>query len=171
MALYFNSDDLLVRRVSIGEWICTQVQKLASSYHYGQLVDAEYMMNYQYVVALSEVVACYDPITTLAQDGVDNCLTEAELECAFNNISEITCIGWLGKNVTYRNQDPVIIESGHIGVGWTIQGHGVGVGISHAGVANTNTYNTFTSSAAATAVAELETNYGTAVEETAVSSF
>ena len=125
MALYFNADDLTVRRVAIATWACKQVKKLAASYHYGQLISGEYMMNYQYVIALSEAIACYSPITSEAENGVKNCLTEEELECAFNNISEITCIGWMGKNASYRNFNPTIFESGQLTSDVTLSDGGV----------------------------------------------
>jgi len=95
---------------------------------YGELTPQNTLMNFQYVVASLEAVECYTPITTDAQDGVDNCLTEALLDKFFNNITEITGLCFLPKESTYRPAalpDPETL--GPLGLGggdWDLTGGG-----------------------------------------------
>lgn len=104
MATFYNHNDLMIRRVQANEWLCSQNKKLQNMIHYGELVSADYKNKLAYVVAALESVGCYEPITTAAEDGVKNCLTEAQVTQIFDNISEITGLSWRGKGTTYRNQ-------------------------------------------------------------------
>lgn len=104
MVEYFNSNDLLIRRVQTADWLCKQSKKIVNMVHYGELVSADYKNKLLYVVAAMEAIGCYEPITSEDEDGVNNCLTEAEAEQIFENISKITGLCWQEKGVTYRNQ-------------------------------------------------------------------
>jgi len=116
--VYYTSNDLLVRRVWMADWICDQMDKIAKQICYGELVPQAFNMNFQYVSASLQAVECYSPITTEAQDGVDNCLTEALLDKFFNNITDITGLCFLPKGSTYRAAPlPTPVVIGPVGLG------------------------------------------------------
>ena len=104
MAEYFNANDLLIRRVQTADWMCAQSRKIVNMVNYGEIVSADYKNHLAYIAAAMDAIGCYTPITTEAQDGVDNCLTEAEAEQIFKNITAITDLHWQEKGITYRNQ-------------------------------------------------------------------
>jgi hypothetical protein len=101
MAEYFNQTDLDARRQKTACWIHEEATKIANNLKYSGKIDNCRLSNLSYVVAALEAVECYVPITTAAQDGEDNCLTEALAESLFNNISKITKICFVPKNATY----------------------------------------------------------------------
>ena len=106
---YYTSDDLLVRITSMANWICDQLNKFVNYYHYGTTIKADCLIKHQYVTALLETVECYTPITLAAQDGVDNCLTEANLDTLFDKVEEITGLCFLPIGTTYNpNYDATI---------------------------------------------------------------
>ena len=106
---FYTSDDLLVRRTGMAEWICSKMHKFVNHYHYGSLLEADCLIKHQYITALLEVVECYTPITTTAEDGVNNCMTEAKLDTLFNKVEEITGLCFLPKGTTYNpNYDGTI---------------------------------------------------------------
>ena len=98
---FYTANDLLVRRVKMAEWICSQLKKFVNYYHYGQSISRECIMHQEYMVALLESIECYTPITLTAEDGVNNCLTEAKLDKVFNNVEDITGLCFLAKGTTY----------------------------------------------------------------------
>jgi hypothetical protein len=102
---YYTSNDLLKRRVDIGIWIASQTDKLVASLKYGQLLDEIAFMKYQYVVACHVALMGYTPITTDAQDGVDNALTEANVDDIIDNIEKITGLHFLPKETTYNTNN------------------------------------------------------------------
>tara|TARA_R100001463_G_scaffold52679_6_gene103568 strand:- start:922 stop:1383 length:462 start_codon:yes stop_codon:yes gene_type:complete len=102
VAKYYTADDLLKRRVDIGIWIASQTDKLVANLKYGQLVNEKSLMRYQYVVACHVALMGYTPITTAAQDGVDNGLTEANVDDMIDNIEIITGLHFLNKETTYN---------------------------------------------------------------------
>jgi hypothetical protein len=99
--LYFNTTDLQARLYRTGCWIAAEADRLAKKAKYSGRIDPCCMTNLQYVVAALEALECYTPITSEAEDGVVNCLTEAYAENLFNNISKITGICFLPKNTVY----------------------------------------------------------------------
>lgn len=101
MATYFNQNDLDARRQKTACWIHEEATKIADKLKYTGKIDNCRMANLSYVVAALEAVECYIPITTAAQDGEVNCLTEALAESLFDNISKITKICFVPKNSTY----------------------------------------------------------------------
>lgn len=137
MADYFNSNDLIIRRVQTADWTCAQTKKVANMVNYGQLVPKDYLNKLSYVIAAMEAIGCYVPITSPEEDGINNCLTEAEADKIFNNITEITGLHWQGKGVTYRNQLVEADELGQITSTVTLTGGGV-IGISNPASASIN---------------------------------
>lgn len=99
---YYTTDDLLKRRVDIGIWIAAQTDRLVGNLKYGQLLDEVTFMQYQYVVACYMALLGYTPITSPAQDGVDNGLTEANVDDMIDNIEIITGLHFLNKETTYN---------------------------------------------------------------------
>lgn len=99
--LYFNTTDLQARLYRTGCWIAKEADKLAKQAKYSGRIDPCCMTNLQYVVAALEALECYTPITSEVEDGVVNCLTEEYAENLFNNISKITGLCFLPKNVVY----------------------------------------------------------------------
>ena len=106
--IYYTTNDLLKRRVDIGIWIGSQTTKLVSNLKYGQLLGADTLARYQYVVACHNTLGGYTPITTTAQDGVDNALTESNVDSIVNNIEKITGLHFLPKGTTYNTNDWII---------------------------------------------------------------
>ena len=111
---YYNSNDLLKRRTDIALWMCAQNKKIVNHYNYGELLSQKYIMHLEYMDGAMEAMSCYTPITTALQDGVDNCLTEAQLDKLFNNVTTITGICWQPKGITYRNAPTNPTEDGAI---------------------------------------------------------
>lgn len=111
---YYTSDDLIMRRVNTARWICEQTHKLKASFNYGELVDQNYLTEFQYVVAALEALECYTPITSEAQDGEDNCLTEAQVEAIINNIEHITGLSFHCKQTTYNPNNYEGVTSDYI---------------------------------------------------------
>lgn len=106
---YYTSDDLLIRRTAMANWICSQLEKFVNYYHYGSIIKKDCIIKHQYITALLETVECYTPITLAAQDGVDNCLTEAKLTKIFDNVEEITGLCFLPMGTTYSpNYDSTV---------------------------------------------------------------
>ena len=106
---FYTSDDLLVRRTAMAGWICSQLKKFVNYYHYGTTIKADCLIKHQYVTALLEAVECYTPITLTAEDGVNNCLTEAKLTKIFDNVEEITGLCFLPIGTTYNpNYDSTV---------------------------------------------------------------
>jgi len=106
---YYTSDDLLARRTAMAQWICSQMRKFVNYYHYGSIIERDCIIKHQYITALLEAVECYTPITATAEDGVNNCLTEAKLDTLFNKVEEITGLCFLPKGTTYNpNYDSTI---------------------------------------------------------------
>lgn len=102
MPNFYTSDDLLMRRVHIAIWLCGEAKKIVKQVCYGELVPQKHNIKIQYINASLEAIECYTPITSEDQDGVDNCLTESQLDSFFNNITEITGMCFLPKGSTYR---------------------------------------------------------------------
>ena len=102
---YYTSNDLLKRRVDIGIWIASQTDKLVANLKYGQLIDEIIFMKYQYVVACYAALMGYTPITTAVQDGVDNSLTEDNMDDIIDNIEKITGLHFLPKETTYNTNN------------------------------------------------------------------
>jgi len=106
---FYTSDDLLVRRTGMADWICSQLKKFVNYYHYGSTIEADCLIKHQYITALLEVVECYTPITATAEDGVNNCMTEAKLTTLFDKVEEITGLCFLPIGTTYNpNYDATI---------------------------------------------------------------
>ena len=104
--VYYNINDLFMRRAYTAKWICHEMKRFLNQICYGELIPQQTTMNFQYIVATLEAVECYTPITTDAEDGVANCLTEAQLDSFFDNVTEVTGLCFLPKNSTYRNPPP-----------------------------------------------------------------
>ena len=102
---YYTANDLLKRRVDIGIWIGSQTTKLVSNLKYGQLLDETAVSRFQYVVACHVALMGYTPITTDAQDGVDNAMTEANVDNMIDNIEKITGLHFLPKETTYNTNN------------------------------------------------------------------
>jgi hypothetical protein len=102
---YYTANDLLKRRVDIGIWVGSQTTKLVANLKYGQLLDETAVSRYQYVVAGYAALNGYTPITTDAQDGVDNSLTEANVDDLIDNIEKITGLHFLPKETTYNTNN------------------------------------------------------------------
>jgi hypothetical protein len=128
MAEYFTSDDLLKRRVDSADWLCAQTKKIVNQVNYGQLVEGEYLCNLELIAALLEVIGCYEPITSEAEDGVKNCITEEHAEKAFDLLHELTGLCWHGKGHTYKLPLAEPDEEGSIGS--VTFGNGLPIGIS-----------------------------------------
>jgi len=106
---FYTSNDLLVRRVYMADWICSQLSKFVNHFNYGVIVQKDCLIKHQYMVALLEAVECYTPITLAAEDGVNNCLKEAQLDTIFNKVEEITGLCFLAKGTTYStNYDSTV---------------------------------------------------------------
>ena len=103
MATYYNTNDLLVRRVKIAQWLTDKIENISNHSFYGELMCCEELMEIQYVSACLEAIECYTPITDDDDDGVDNCLTEEQLDNIFNNIVDITGLCFPDKNQTYNS--------------------------------------------------------------------
>lgn len=99
---FYTSNDLLVRRVYMADWICKQLSKFVNYFNYGELISKKCLIQHQYMVALLEAVECYTPITLVDQDGVNNCLKESQLDTIFNKVEEITGLCFLAKGTTYN---------------------------------------------------------------------
>ncbi len=69
------------------------------------VVDADTFLRYQYVVACHNALNGYTPITTEAQDGVDNALTESNVDDIIDNIEKITGLHFLPKETTYNTNN------------------------------------------------------------------
>lgn len=109
---FYTSDDLLVRRVYMADWICNQLTKFVNYFNYGVIIKKDCLIKHQYMVALLEAIECYTPITLVDQDGVDNCLKEAQLDTIFNKVEEITGLCFLAKGTTYNpNYDSTVALS------------------------------------------------------------
>ena len=100
---YYNSNDLLFRRIRIAQWLSNQIDSVTNHSFYGELMCCEELSELEYVSASLEAIECYTPITTEAEDGVSNCLTEEQLDNIFNNIVDITGICFSDKGITYNN--------------------------------------------------------------------
>ena len=102
MTIFYTANDLIMRRVNIARWICSQIHIIEANFKYGELIKEEYLMNFQYVVASLEAMECYTPITSVAEDGESNCLTEAKITSLVNNIEEITGLRFQCAGTTYN---------------------------------------------------------------------
>ena len=104
MALYFNITDLQARLTKIACWIADEALKQSNrAKYYGKLDEC--FIKLQYVVAALEAIECYTPLSSAADDGVINCLTELQAEQIFDNISNITDICFLPKNTVYNTSE------------------------------------------------------------------
>jgi hypothetical protein len=101
MAEYFTTNDLRARLNKTACWIYEEAQCVADTLSYTGKIHDKTMLNLSLVVAFLEAAECYSPITSEAEDGVINCLTEAEVENIFKNISAITGLCFVPKCVDY----------------------------------------------------------------------
>ena len=109
---FYTTNDLLVRRVYMADWICDELTKFVNSYNYGDDISQACLIKHQYVTALLEAVECYTPITLTAQDGIDNCLTEAKLDSIFDRVETITGLCFQAKGTTYNpNYDASVLPA------------------------------------------------------------
>ena len=104
MATYYNTNDLLIRRLRTAEWLTNQITEVTNSSFYGELMCCEDLIQLEYVSAALEAIECYTPITEEDEDGVDNCLTEEQLDDFFNNIVDITGLCFPDKGQTYNSE-------------------------------------------------------------------
>lgn len=99
MALFFNRNDLTARLNKTACWAHERALSLSKHLKYEGRMDNCKLQNLSLVIAYLEVMECYTPITAITDD--TNCMTEAEAEQIFENISKITGLCFLPKNVTY----------------------------------------------------------------------
>ena len=98
---FYNTNDLLIRRVKTAQWLTDQITEVTNSSFYGELMCCEDLIQLEYVSAALEAIECYTPITDEDEDGVNNCLTEEQLDDFFNNIVDITGLCFPDKGQTY----------------------------------------------------------------------
>jgi hypothetical protein len=79
-----------------------EANKLAKGLKYSGRIDDCRLADLSLVSAYIQAVECYTPVTTDEEDGVINCLTEAEAEKVFENIGKITGLCFLPKNTNYK---------------------------------------------------------------------
>jgi hypothetical protein len=101
MAEYFTANDLRARLNKIACWIEEEANCIAGRIKVEGRIDNVRMNNLSMVTAMWQAAECYAPITTEAEDGEVNCLTEAEEEQLFNNISAITGLCFVPKGIDY----------------------------------------------------------------------
>lgn len=101
MATYYNSDDLYARLTRTASWISSKANDMAKKLKYSGTFSNCCMVDLEFVVACLEAVECYTPITSDDEDGETNCLTEAELDQIFKNISTITGLAFAPKGFDY----------------------------------------------------------------------
>jgi hypothetical protein len=99
MALYFDRDDLTARINKTQCWTHEEALKLTKNLKYEGRIDDCRLANLSLVIAYIKVVECYTPITS--DDDDFNCITEAEAEQIFENISKITGLCFVPKNTDY----------------------------------------------------------------------
>lgn len=99
MALYFNRNDLTARLNKTACWAHERALSLSKHLKYEGRIDDCKLQNLSLVIAYLEVMECYTPITSETDDF--NCMTEAEAEQIFENISKLTGLCFVPKNVTY----------------------------------------------------------------------
>ena len=49
---YYTSDDLLVRRTSMANWICDQLNKFVNYYHYGTTIIINMIIQFMYTTLM-----------------------------------------------------------------------------------------------------------------------
>ena len=96
---YFNRDDLTARLNKTACWAHNRALTLSKHLKYEGRIDDCAEANLSLVVAYLEVMECYTPITSSSDDF--NCLTEAEAEQIFENISKLTGLCFVPKNTAY----------------------------------------------------------------------
>jgi hypothetical protein len=111
MAEYFTANDLRARLNKTACWIHEEAECIAGRVKTEGRIDDCRMVNLSIVAAMWQAAECYTPITSEAEDGVVNCLTEAQQEQLFNNISAVTdlcfvpkCIEWILETEDDDNQ-------------------------------------------------------------------
>lgn len=99
MSLYFNRNDLTARLNKTACWAHDRALSLSKHLKYEGRMDNCSLADLSLVVAYLEVIECYTPMTVSTDDY--NCITEAELENIFENISSITGLCFVPKNTDY----------------------------------------------------------------------
>lgn len=99
MALFFNRDDLTARLNNTACWAHETATSLAKHLKYEGRMDNCKLSNLSLVIAYLEVMECYTPIAATTDDF--NCMTEAQAEQIFDNISKITGLCFIPKNTDY----------------------------------------------------------------------
>ena len=101
MATYFfNRDDLTARLNNTACWTHERALTLSNHLKYTGRIDNCAEANLALVGAYLEVMECYTPITSATD--TTNCMSEAEAENIFNNISKLTGLCFVPKNTTYK---------------------------------------------------------------------
>jgi hypothetical protein len=111
MATYYVTNGLKIRLGRLACWIGDQANEIAAHYKYGSPVPAVKLVNLQLMVAYLEAAECYTAITTAAQDGVNNCLTEAQMDNLFINIQEITGMCFPTKGETIVDNQAAVVAN------------------------------------------------------------
>ena len=101
MAEYFTANDLRARLNKTACWIHEEAECINGRIKTEGRIDNCRMNNLSIVVAMWQAAECYTPITSEAEDGVVNCLTEAEEEQLFDNISTISGICFVPKGIEW----------------------------------------------------------------------
>lgn len=96
---YFNRDDLTARLNKTACWIHARALTLSKHLKYEGRIDDCAEANLALLTAYLEVMECYTPITSSSDDF--NCITEAEAEQIFENISKLTGLCFIPKNAVY----------------------------------------------------------------------
>jgi len=79
MALYYTAADIELREATLGCCFATLADKVAKKIGYGIVCDLD-IAKLNLLNVYIEIISCYTPITSPAEDGVLNCITEAELD-------------------------------------------------------------------------------------------
>lgn len=101
MAEYFTANDLRARLNKTACWIHEEAECIAKRIKVEGRIDKCRMNDLSIVVAMWQAAECYTPITSEEEDGVNNCLTEAEEESLFNNISAVTGLCFVPKGIEW----------------------------------------------------------------------
>ena len=87
MALYYTTADLKLREACIGCCYADLAAKLNDKLRYGHSCDED-KKKVELLGAYLDLITCYTPIISAAEDGVVNCLKEADMDKLFQTISK-----------------------------------------------------------------------------------
>ena len=77
--MYYTQADITLREAILGCCFANLASKVAKKLTYGVACDLE-TAKLNLLNVYIEIISCYTPITSSAEDGIVNCITEAELD-------------------------------------------------------------------------------------------